>query len=82
MLYFCWSHSFNILSQQQGAPLGNLYYFTWASFLVSFLLFTSCFEDYNAAATADAANTTTTTNASEENVDSAPNHVIQEHLEH
>jgi len=77
-------HGFGVVfitSQQgPGAPLGNLYYFTWASFLVSFLLFTSCFEDYNAAATADAANTTT--NASEENVDSAPNHVIQEHLEH
>ena len=45
-----------------------------------FLLFTSCFEDYNAAATADAANTNAS--ASEENVDNAPNHVIQEHLEH
>lgn len=33
-----------------GAPLGNLYYFTWISFLVSFLLVANCFEDYNSAA--------------------------------
>lgn len=32
-----------------GAELGNLYYFTWASFLISFALLASCFEDYNAA---------------------------------
>lgn len=33
-----------------GAPLGNLYYFTWLSFLVSFLISASCFEDYTTAA--------------------------------
>lgn len=45
-----------ILTSQKGpgAALGNLYYFTWASFLVSFLLLTSCFEDYSAAAAASA----------------------------
>jgi len=32
-----------------GAPLGNLYYFTWGSFLASILLIASCIEDYNAA---------------------------------
>jgi hypothetical protein len=32
-----------------GAELGNLYYFTWASFLTSFMLLASCVEDYNAA---------------------------------
>lgn len=32
-----------------GAELGNLYYFTWASFLTSFMLLASCIEDYNAA---------------------------------
>jgi len=37
---------------EKGAALGNLYYFTWASFLESFLLLTSCFEDYSAAANA------------------------------
>jgi len=32
-----------------GAPLGNLYYFSWISFLSTFMLFASCLEDYNAA---------------------------------
>jgi len=40
-----------ITSQEgPGAPLGNLYYFTWLSFLCAFMLLASCFEDYNAAA--------------------------------
>jgi len=30
-----------------GAPLGNLYYFTWISFMASFFLTASCVEDYN-----------------------------------
>lgn len=29
-----------------GAALGNLYYFSWASFGVSFILSASCYEDY------------------------------------
>merc|ERR1712165_33430 len=33
-----------------GAELGNLYYFTLASFLTSFMLLASCVEDYNNAA--------------------------------
>lgn len=47
-----------------GAPLGNLYYFTWISFLVSFLIAASCYEDYNTAAATtglDPPTTTTTT---------------------
>jgi len=32
-----------------GAPLGNLYYFTWISFLLSFALTASCYDDYQAA---------------------------------
>ena len=40
----------SFLDSLQGAPLGNLYYFTWASFLASFMIMASCFEDYNAAA--------------------------------
>mmetsp|Transcript_4611 Transcript_4611/g.6309 ORF Transcript_4611/g.6309 Transcript_4611/m.6309 type:complete len:327 (-) Transcript_4611:546-1526(-) len=32
-----------------GAPLGNLYYFTWGAFLACFFLCASCAEDYNAA---------------------------------
>lgn len=34
-----------------GAELGNLYYFTWASFLTSFMLLASLIGDYNAAST-------------------------------
>eukprot|EP00594_Rhizosolenia_setigera_P004631 CAMPEP_0178948890 /NCGR_PEP_ID=MMETSP0789-20121207/5726_1 /TAXON_ID=3005 /ORGANISM="Rhizosolenia setigera, Strain CCMP 1694" /LENGTH=292 /DNA_ID=CAMNT_0020629311 /DNA_START=156 /DNA_END=1034 /DNA_ORIENTATION=+ len=37
-----------------GATLGNLYYFTWMSFFVSFMLVASCFEDYQAAKAAAA----------------------------
>jgi len=56
-----------ITSQQgPGAPLGNLYYFTWISFLVSFLLVTSCVEDYNNAAA-------TTGNTSGENAGAEDN---------
>jgi len=32
-----------------GAPLGNLYYFTWLGFLTSFMMIASCYEDFNAA---------------------------------
>jgi hypothetical protein len=39
-----------------GSPIGNLYYFTWLSFLCSFLLCASCYEDYNKAG-ADETNT-------------------------
>ncbi|GFH60424.1 hypothetical protein CTEN210_16900 [Chaetoceros tenuissimus] len=34
-----------------GAALGNLYYSTWACFLLSFMIMSSCVEDYNIAAT-------------------------------
>jgi len=36
-------------SDGPGAPLGNLYYFTWLAFLSSFMMIASCFEDFNAA---------------------------------
>lgn len=72
--------------------MGNLYYFTWASFLASFLLLTSCFEDYNTATTAEAAanSSASSGNGNESGGDidmhtrnshSVPNHVIQEDLE-
>lgn len=32
-----------------GSSIGNLYYFTWISFLVSFALIASCYDDYQAA---------------------------------
>lgn len=36
-----------------GAELGNLYYFTWAAFLTSFMLLASCVEDYNQASSGE-----------------------------
>jgi hypothetical protein len=35
--------------QGPGAPLGNLYYFSWGAFLSSFMLVASIVEDYNSA---------------------------------
>ena len=32
-----------------GAPIGNIYHFSWFSFLLTFLLGSSCYEDYQAA---------------------------------
>jgi len=32
-----------------GSPLGNLYYFTWSSFICSFWIASGCFKDYQAA---------------------------------
>lgn len=29
-----------------GAPMGNLYYFTWASFGISFIIASTCYEEY------------------------------------
>ena len=45
-----------------GAELGNLYYFTWASFLTSFMVLASLVGDYNAASSSD---TSTTANAAQ-----------------
>ena len=36
-----------------GAELGNLYYFTWATFLTAFMLFASCVEDYKSASSSE-----------------------------
>jgi len=42
-----------ITSQEgPGSPLGNLYYFTWLSFLLACMISASCFEDYQATKTA------------------------------
>lgn len=32
-----------------GAPLGNLYYFSWLSFILSFFVLSGCYEDYQTA---------------------------------
>lgn len=61
-----------------GAPLGNLYYFTWASFLASFMLLASCFEDYNAAASTSTTSNNGNTSDNTNNGNSAPSHVISD----
>lgn len=33
-------------AQGPGSPIGNLYYFTWFSFLSSFMLVANCYDDY------------------------------------
>ena len=48
-IMFIFGVGFLTSSYGPGAPLGNLYYFTWLSFFVSFLLTASCFEDYQMA---------------------------------
>ena len=50
-MFICWIFGVAYLTSDQGpgAPLGNLYYFTWGSFLSAFMLLASCFEDYQAA---------------------------------
>lgn len=52
-----------------GAPLGNLYYFTWLSFFLSFMLVASCHEDYQTAKTMSAHHSNTDIDQNEVNVD-------------
>jgi len=71
-----------------GAPLGNLYYFTWGSFFLSFMILTSCFEDYNAASRNGVENSSSrnhvngddTINAMNEH-DGTPNHTMVDSLD-
>lgn len=51
MVCFAFGTAYITAEQGPGSPLGNLYYFTWISFLSAFLLCSSCFDDYNAAKT-------------------------------
>jgi hypothetical protein len=49
-LFLCIMNGFGVAfitsAKGPGSPIGNLYYFTWLSFLVSFMLTASCYEDY------------------------------------
>ena len=40
-------------AQGPGSPIGNLYYFTWLSFLVTIVLVAKCYEDYANISVAD-----------------------------
>lgn len=48
-IFYVFAVAFITSPDGPAAPLGNLYYFTWISFLTAFMLSASCFEDYNAA---------------------------------
>lgn len=51
LLLICNAFGVSYITSHQGpgAPLGNLYYFSWIAFLSTFMLCASCLEDYNAA---------------------------------
>ena len=75
-------HAFGVAyitsEQGPGSPLGNLYYFTWICFLSSFMLSSSCYEDYTSATSmADGANGDLEFN----NEQQGPNNVITEDLD-
>jgi len=46
MLAWAFGVAFITAEAGPGAPLGNLYYFTWASFFLAFVLCSSLYEDY------------------------------------
>lgn len=49
-IFLCIMNGFGVAfltsAQGPGSPIGNLYYFTWLSFLCSFLLVANVYEDY------------------------------------
>jgi len=49
MLFFTFSFGVAFITSKKGpgAPLGNLYYSTWACFLSTFYIGSSCFEEYH-----------------------------------
>lgn len=49
MFLFAFGVAYTTSQKGPGAPLGNLYYFTWISFLCTFMLTASIFEDYQTA---------------------------------
>mmetsp|Transcript_49209 Transcript_49209/g.73174 ORF Transcript_49209/g.73174 Transcript_49209/m.73174 type:complete len:320 (+) Transcript_49209:75-1034(+) len=50
-LFICYIFGVAYITSENGpgAPLGNLYYSTWAAFVTTFMIGSSCFEDYQAA---------------------------------
>lgn len=49
-VFLCIMNGFGVAfltsAQGPGSPIGNLYYFTWLSFLINFMLVASVYEDY------------------------------------
>jgi len=48
-IFYVFGVIFLTSADSPGASIGNLYYFTWLSFMVSFALIASCYDDYQAA---------------------------------
>lgn len=51
LLFMSWAVGIGYITSElgPGAPIGNIYHFSWFSFLLTFLLGSSCYEDYQAA---------------------------------
>lgn len=51
LLFLAWAIGIGYITSElgPGAPIGNLYHFSWFSFLCTFLIGSSCYEDYMAA---------------------------------
>mmetsp|Transcript_28934 Transcript_28934/g.61122 ORF Transcript_28934/g.61122 Transcript_28934/m.61122 type:complete len:374 (+) Transcript_28934:72-1193(+) len=49
LCFYCFAVAYLTSEKGPGAPLGNLFYSTWISFILIFLVATSCFEEYQAA---------------------------------
>jgi len=56
-IFLCIMNGFGVAfltsAKGPGSPIGNLYYFTWLSFLCNFMLVASVFEDYRNIGVAD-----------------------------
>ena len=56
-LFLCIMNGFGVAlltsAKGPGSPIGNLYYFTWLSFLCNFMLVASVYEDYRNIGAAD-----------------------------
>eukprot|EP00563_Minutocellus_polymorphus_P017556 CAMPEP_0197725770 /NCGR_PEP_ID=MMETSP1434-20131217/10536_1 /TAXON_ID=265543 /ORGANISM="Minutocellus polymorphus, Strain CCMP3303" /LENGTH=315 /DNA_ID=CAMNT_0043311427 /DNA_START=19 /DNA_END=966 /DNA_ORIENTATION=- len=53
LLFMSWAIGIGYITSElgPGAPIGNIYHFSWFSFLLTFVLGSSCYEDYQAAKT-------------------------------
>lgn len=70
LLALAWSFGVGYITGEDGpgAPLGNLYYFTWASFLVSCALSSGLYEDYLGLKSHPSQNAETTPATAEEDI--------------
>jgi hypothetical protein len=48
-ILYCFEVAYITSPKGPGSPLGNLYYFSWLCFVLSFMVCKSCYEDYTSA---------------------------------